>query len=715
MKELPKTLKAFAQHGVRITEWDEDEATCTCPFCGKARHFFVSVKKQTWKCFAGKCGRSGNLSQFLQRRMDAYREALDGQPLKNIAQHRSLNRATFTRWGVGYDRLTERYMGPLLERGKVTDIHRYDLSTKLALATSSCGGGMFLLPGDTELHDTITICEGQWDTYAFDEALRDAGRQEAIIGVAGAKRIPKTISELVTHKHVLLAFDHDLAGWEGDQRCRQLMMQHPKSVHSVHWPENRPVGFDIRDLWIESGRDGRTFFTLLKPLIKKEPMPKPKTVDTPDDATALATTTAVGTFADPPNPDGKGMKRADVLAGYRKWLYLPDSDILDVAFGTAFANRLPGRPLWMFLVGPPGGLKTEIIQSFGDSVTTSLETDITRQALVSGMQTLSGADPSLIPAWNGRLVLIADFTTILSMNQLERDAIFGILRSAYDGRYEKKFGNGVLRIYRSCFGILAGVTPVIETFSVTHPVLGERFVKFYVSRSSSRIRHETAAVEASLDNLNRETTMQEELRAVAKQALERKVDLTKPPDIHPEVKHRLVLLAQWAAAMRGVVSRDRYTQDVLHRPVTEIGTRLVKQFAKLTQGVAMFRGKHIAGFDEFRIAAQVARDSAPDRVELIIHHLYLQEGKNWFGPGEIAELVKLPRPTVQKILQDMTMLHLVRARKTTGDLSAEYSLSDTMRQTMQPLDLYVKEAQWSRAFRRKSEKPSKNRRTRKES
>jgi len=96
---------------------------------------------------------------------------------------------------------------------------------------------------------------------------------------------------------------------------------------------------------------------------------------------------------------------------------------------------------------------------------------ITPHALVSGANFSGGGDPSLIPQWNGQVVIFKDLTVLLNLNIVAREEIFSIFRDCYEGRTEKSFGNGVRRVYDSKFGIIAGVTPIIEIFAETHTAM----------------------------------------------------------------------------------------------------------------------------------------------------------------------------------------------------------------------------------------------------
>ena len=46
---------------------------------------------------------------------------------------------------------------------------------------------------------------------------------------------------------------------------------------------------------------------------------------------------------------------------FERWLSLPSYDVVEVVASTVLANRLPGEPLWLALVGPSSSGKTEVV------------------------------------------------------------------------------------------------------------------------------------------------------------------------------------------------------------------------------------------------------------------------------------------------------------------------------------------------------------------
>jgi hypothetical protein len=259
------------------------------------------------------------------------------------------------------------------------------------------------------------------------------------------------------------------------------------------------------------------------------------------------------------------------------------------------------------------------------------------------------------------------------MHFTARDEIFGILRDAYDGKTEKVFGTGIKRSYESKFGIVAGVTPAIDSFSILQASLGERFLKWRIDFSLEHTNEEET-IRRALSNINKENKMRDAISDVAAVCLEK--EMPNPiPAVSVEYEDRIIALARMTAWLRGIVERDRYSGTVLYRPTTEIGTRLAKQLCKLGLGVCIFQDKNDLDESVYRVIVKVARDTCPDRVEEIIR-VFWSEGESGSLPLptiKLAEASHLPTATIFRILVDFELLKIVKRLGTAN--KAEWMLT----------------------------------------
>ena len=74
----------------------------------------------------------------------------------------------------------------------------------------------------------------------------------------------------------------------------------------------------------------------------------------------------------------------DTRQVFRRWLHLPDTGALDAVLGTVAANLIDGDPVWLLLVGPPGGGKSEILNAVAGLEQAHPAATLTEAALLSG-------------------------------------------------------------------------------------------------------------------------------------------------------------------------------------------------------------------------------------------------------------------------------------------------------------------------------------------
>jgi len=691
---IPTNLKGFEQHGVHLQQpAGDDQWIGSCPFCGKEGHFYVSSDTKLWDC--KRCQRSGNFEQFLARVSGRNEALLDGTPLAELVEDRGVRPSTLRKWRVGWD--GTRYTLPVLNvNGRVINLRRFSFKGG-AGNTATCKLTLIGLERLAEDEDEVWLCEGEWDAVAWSECLARNKIEGVCIAVPGAGSFRPEWASLFRDRQVCVAMDHDDAGRAADNRVYEALRGIASKLSFLQWPEKLPDGYDLRDLY----RDKRaSAYELASAALSPEPRYH-----------AIAEDRRAAEEPHAKTPTGRGLPCKEVYKAYRRWLHLPDTDVLDVLYGTMLANRISGDPLWLFLIGAPGAAKTELLMCFDGAPLVVTTTSLTPHALVSGATGMGGADPSLIPRLNGKVLVIKDFTTIMSTNPTARDEVFGVLRDAFDGKTEKVFGSGIVRSHTSLFGLIAGVTPRIDMLDYLHASLGERFIKYRIGMGAEAGMSQQALIETVIENIAQENHIRSDLQKVAAAALDFKVE--QLPDIPPTAIRELSAISEIVAAMRGVVVRERYSGEVLYEPTPEIGTRLAKQFTKLALGIALFRRLPALNADVLRIVKQVAKDTVPGRVHgiakgLLVHH---EESKKGVSAKTIGTWVGLPQDTIWRVLNDLRLLKVVVCTTMAGS-SKLWRLAPRFRRLMEPLNLYEKEESWRnqrkrghrRVVRRRSER-----------
>ena len=642
-------LKIFKEHHVNFVSTSGGQAVGECLFCGKPRHFYVNLENLLWDCKV--CGLKGNKEQFLFKVSKLYTEVLNKKPklLARLSEDRKIPTKAIKKYDVGWDIVGDRFTIPVYRDIKsCNDIRLYKLGSKTR-STWGCISGLLNMQA-IHTENTVYVCEGEWDAILFDWLLRKNNMSGAVVSVPGANIFKRDWVPAFKDKVVQLLYDKDNAGDMGERLAQERLNGTTKQIRYLHWSEELPNGFDIRD-WISYGikvKKPKGCFRNLTKMFSSTPR-----------NTEFKHASASKKSSEPTNL--APIKNKDLLATYRKWLFLPDEKIIDIIFGTAFANRMEGDPIWLFLIAPPGGSKSELLMSLSTAEEVVCMTSLTPHALVSGAVWSDGQDPSLLPKLNNKLLVLKDFTTITSMHFTQRDEIFGILRDVYDGKTEKYFGTGIKRAYESKFGILAGVTPVIETFGTIHQSLGERFLKYRLRGDTQK--SEEHKIYKAISNINKEIKMRTELCEVAARCLTRHIpSKEKIPAFPQNYFKRIVALAQFTAWMRGVVERDRYTQQVLYRPSSEVGTRLAKQLVKLGIGIGIFRNKKELGEYEYECIKSVAAHTCPDRVKMIIRAFWKakKEDLDALTTKEVSLRTNLPQATIFRLLEDLELLKAVK-------------------------------------------------------
>jgi hypothetical protein len=361
----------------------------------------------------------------------------------------------------------------------------------------------------------------------------------------------------------------------------------------------------------------------------------------------------------------------DVLAVFRKRLFLPDPGMVEVLLAAWVANLLPDDPLWLLMVGPPSSGKTEAVMSLRGLPNSHVASDLS----LAGLLTLGGRDDeSPDPSRAGRgllrdlgvfgVILAPELSTLIAESRRDDSKVFGALREvATDRRYSRRIGGREVT-WEGKAGFLGCVTEAVDEIGMG--ALGERFLVYRVPQVS-----EQDDLDAGLLALSEERGSVADLRDVISTFLDGLTIPTETPRLEAQDKERLTLLGSFATRCRSTVIWDRHVDGVADIPQAERSPRLLRGCAQL------LRSLRLIGCDEheaWRVVRQVALGSIRTRKRRVLSVLLTSDLP--MLSGGIAGRARLPETSVRRDLAEMDAFGIVEQ---VGDRPTSWVLSATYR------------------------------------
>ncbi len=660
-RQLPDKLKPFGFHGVRFQKSGSDgNVVADCPFCDKPMHFFASSSTGLWDC--KRCGEEGNVVVFLSKVAENRCRETSRSMWRALARDRGIPAGLMIARGMGWDPVRGSWLIPFAgESGAVANIGKWSGKNVINTAgLKSCLWGLDRLvvaPKET----TIWLLEGPWDGLALDWLARDAGSTDVAVAVPGCNIFKKDWVEYFDGRRVVCCYDNDEPGDKGAMRVEQLLADVAENLEFVHWPESRPSGYDLRDFVRETMPESsaKEVFDQLKSM--RHPFPRRGQSEPERDAPVTSAQERTDL------PELEEMPLEQVMETFDEHIHLTADmiDVMRLMLAVCLSNDLPGDPLWLYIVGPASAGKTLLLSSLRGSKRCVFRSKITQESLVSGFKDKNRPrhDPSLIPRLSGKTLVTKDGTEMLDMNPGQRDELLSTLRGCYDGSVEKSFGNGVVRIYNRLsnppfegFSMLTGITGAV--YGHRKADLGERFLKFRLREHSQAFAD--AINEAVLDSIGHERDVEDKLQWAAACYLDtRKIENPrKLPVWRSDLRERLNALVQLVSAMRAQVSREKYTDEIVHRPEKECGARLMKQLGKLGKILQWMSGGTHVDDETYRIIERVAWDTCYGFHLEIIECLMIMGGTG--TKMDVVDGADIPYRTLVRRFDDLTVLGILK-------------------------------------------------------
>jgi hypothetical protein len=250
---------------------------------------------------------------------------------------------------------------------------------------------------------------------------------------------------------------------------------------------------------------------------------------------------------------------------------------------------------------------------------------------------------SIYTTQGNAVLLVKDFTTVLSMKREKRSVILSHLREIHDGQFRRDFGTGVTKIWNGRVSIVAAVTPVLDRHYSIFSTLGERFMQVRWHRTDEQ------AGEWAIDQQGQG----EEIRAALGAAVKGIFDNSNNGSIKlPQaMRTRIASLAEIVALGRTHIYRNNYgNREIEYVPEAEANTRLAQGLAAIAKGIAALNRRNEVAEPDLQDAFRVGLDCITDtRRQLLLAIIH----------GEDVDKVQMPRTVRERQLEELEALVLI--------------------------------------------------------
>ncbi len=345
----------------------------------------------------------------------------------------------------------------------------------------------------------------------------------------------------------------------------------------------------------------------------------------------------------------------DVKAAFKKYLFLRDTSLIEVTLAATVANLMDGDPAWLMIVGGSSSGKTETVQPLAALPFTHLVGTLTEAAFLSGSSKRDTNAEStgglLREVGDFGILLLKDFTSLLSIHHDKRMAILAALREIYDGSWSKRGGNdgGKNLEWSGKVGVIACCTDALESATSVTNSMGERFMRYRWQHSTD---DQKQIARLAMRRGGNDSQMRAEMKAAVCGFFGQIEIPAQPAEIDEATEDKLIALATFTACGRSVVDRDARTRDIELIHDSEVPARFGLMLRR------MYSALQVIGVDEiqiWRVLEKIALDSIPKLRGEIIRHFRdeSKNGKTDFLSSDVAKAVKSAHTATKRALEEL--------------------------------------------------------------
>lgn len=279
---------------------------------------------------------------------------------------------------------------------------------------------------------------------------------------------------------------------------------------------------------------------------------------------------------------------ASITALYKETFFTTDDESIALVAAIMISSKLSTPPVWLYLIGPSSGGKSALIDAFGQVDFNTQVSDLTPNTFLSGMANRNGKESSLLRRLGLNFVItMKDFTTIMSKNDQDQQAIIAQMREIYDGYITKETGTGETLVWGGKGGLdpkgkatfIMASTEAIYKIQEKFSDMGTRAINYVLKPIDRKM-----ATKQAIRNNNVLEEKVDHIQKVFKEYVSQMIDSLPGgalPKLDDDVEDQIIEVADFVTVARSAVHRD-YKGAKSLVPSAEMPMRMSRQL--LTTG-----------------------------------------------------------------------------------------------------------------------------------
>lgn len=363
------------------------------------------------------------------------------------------------------------------------------------------------------------------------------------------------------------------------------------------------------------------------------------------------------------------MTLEELKSEIRKYQYIEDDGPIVILLASIVATRLEiGKPSWVILIGQSSGGKSQILRPLAltDEKFMHEIDDLTENTFMSGMQS-KDTEMSLLKRIGSRgIIIISDFTLIMSKSSDTRSSILSQLRMVYDGRMTKHSGNqGRPIAWQGKLGMIAASTPSIYSHFEEVADMGERFI-YYRMREYDTDKAMDVAYTRDLQDEKLDTRLAELYETYLHEVVIANRDKSNRIELPKEAYDRLKIIATLAERLRTTAKFEWKGEDINRIPVVASPVRVFNELVALARGLHIMKGS--LGDAEIDMLEWCGYSLANDEKRAVLKVLAGLPFNTYAPTTTIADRIGLSTKITGTILQVLAATKIVDRTGDSGNL-----------------------------------------------